>query len=62
MDKLEFNRENSLEIRKVMIGFRDESFDQWPDAIPFTVAMTGLVGWMHDAIEKLFPEENDGEG
>lgn len=57
--EISFDRESSLELREAMIGFRDEAMNQWPAGIPATVALTYLVGWMHIAINTLWPESVD---
>jgi hypothetical protein len=45
-------------MRTLVIGWRDESFKQWPEAIPFTVQATTLVEFLYGVIEQ-YPE--DGE-
>lgn len=50
-----FDRDRSLYLREEVIKWRDASFDQWPDAIPFTIAATELISWMYIAIDRIWP-------
>lgn len=44
-------------IRTTAIEWRDESFNQWPEAIPFTVQATSLVEFLYGVIEQ-YPEDD----
>jgi len=44
-------------LRDDVIKWRDASFEQWPDAIPFTVAATHLIALLAWVIE-IYPEDN----
>jgi hypothetical protein len=44
------------ELKAEVIGWRDKSMDQWPEAIPFTTGATHLIGVLSGVIAQ-YPED-----
>lgn len=44
-------------MREQLIGWRDASMDQWPEAIPFTTGATHMIGLLAGVI-KQYPEDS----
>jgi hypothetical protein len=43
VDGVDYTPEGIRAMREVCIEYREESMNQWPDAIPFTVAMSHVI-------------------
>ena len=56
IDDITVTKDDVVRLRDEVIGWRDRSMEQWPDAIPFTVTanfLIGLLAWVTD----IYPEE-----
>lgn len=51
-------KEDLESLRKEVIGWRDESVKQWPEAIQFTTTATHLIAVLYDVI-KQYPEAEE---
>jgi hypothetical protein len=49
-------KEDLKRVRESVIGWRDESMNQWPDAIPFTLQATTLISILAQVIEE-YPDD-----
>lgn len=54
-----YTRTDVEKMREQLIGWRDESMDQWPDAIPFTVGASHMIAFMHGVLDQ-YPGEDSG--
>lgn len=43
VEGVDYSPEGVEAIRQECIGWRDESYHQWPDAIPFTVGISHVI-------------------
>lgn len=50
-----YSKEDLEQLRQQVIGWRDESMNQWPEAIPFTTGATHLIAVMCGVIQQ-YPE------
>ena len=60
VEGIDYSIEGIRALREEMIKFREASYNQWPEAIPFTVAMTHVIALMAYFIEVL--EEQNALG
>lgn len=49
-------------MREQLIGWRDASMDQWPDAIPFTTGATHMVGFLAGVLKQYPADDGEGNG
>jgi hypothetical protein len=52
-----YTTEDLEALRNQCIQWRDLSFDQWPDAIPFTTAMSVVISVLAQVIEQYEPTD-----
>lgn len=45
-------REDLIDVRQTLIGCREASMDQWPEAIPFSLTMTSVISILSQVIEE----------
>ena len=57
IDGMTIGKANVVNLREEVIRWRDESYAQWPDAIPFTVTATHLIVLLQWVIDN-YPEGN----
>lgn len=50
-----YSKEDLEELRDTVIGWRDASMEQWPEAIPFTTGATHLIGILYGVIKQYPP-------
>lgn len=43
VEGIDYTPEGIRELREELISYRDESMKQWPEAIPFTTAITHTI-------------------
>lgn len=55
LDGIEYSRDDIKGMRNSCIGWRNEAMNQWPDAIPFTVGMSHVIGVLSGVLEQ-YPE------
>ena len=47
-------KEDVEALREEVIKWRDESFNQWPEAIPFTTTASHLIAALHTMIGEIW--------
>lgn len=55
IDGITVTKADVLKLRETVIEWRDNSMEQWPGAIPFTVSATFLVAFLQWAAD-IYPE------